>query len=161
MAPSLASIKEEHHYYPLLLYFRFEDPLYAVSRFCFVLLDLVTLIETALDERRFGSLAHSAPVTTLRQGALLLLTIVARNFPTGPSEPADAVRDSRARQSYAAAIARLGSDCIPARPDGADLYVAKRREWDPLVRRVAPILGYRMEEIDRRRPQDRSANPGA
>jgi len=27
-----------HHFYPLLFYFRFEEPLYAVSRFSFVLL---------------------------------------------------------------------------------------------------------------------------
>ena len=32
--------KEAHYFYPLLFYFRFEEPLYAVSRFCFVLLDI-------------------------------------------------------------------------------------------------------------------------
>jgi hypothetical protein len=49
LARSLAATKEAHHFYPLLFYFRFEAPLYAVSRFSFVLLELTTLIATALD----------------------------------------------------------------------------------------------------------------
>ncbi len=107
LARSLAATKEAHHFYPLLFYFRFEDPLYAVSRFSFVLLDLVTLIETALDERRCGSLVHSAPVTSLRQGTLLLLETLDRTFPTARYEPADAAETSRERQSWVTAIETL------------------------------------------------------
>lgn len=49
LARSLAATKEAHHFYPLLFYFRFKEPFYAVSRFSFVLLDAATLIDTALD----------------------------------------------------------------------------------------------------------------
>jgi hypothetical protein len=161
LARSLATMKEAHHFYPLLFYFRFEDPLYAVSRFSFVLLDLVTLIETGLDPRRCGSLVRSAPVTSLHQGTLLLLETLDRSFPTSkiqPPDPADAWRD---RQSYATAIDTLARAGLPTRFDGIDAYVDERRRWEPLIRRVAPTLGYTMDEIDRRRLQARRADSSA
>ena len=111
LARALAATKEAHHFYPLLFYFRFEDPLYSVSRFSFVVLDLVTLIGTALDQRRFGSLARSAPVTSLQQCALLLLATLDRNFPTrggsGPTRrtPAASGRATPSRSTRSAAPA--------------------------------------------------------
>lgn len=149
LVQSLAATKEAHHFYPLLFYFRFADPLYSVSRFSFVLLDLVTLIGTALDEGRYGSLMRSAAVTSLRRCTLLLLGTLDKNFPTARDGAADA---AQAGQSYAAAMETLGRAGVVVRPDGMERYVAERRKWEPLVRRVAPTLGYGMEEIDRRRP---------
>ena len=128
LARSLATMKEAHHFYPLLFYFRFEDPLYAVSRFSFVLLDLVTLIETALDQRRCGSLVRSAPVTSLRLGTLLLLQTLDQNFPTASNRPADRAETSRWQQSYNAAVDTLARAGIPTRPDGVERYVAERRQ---------------------------------
>ena len=42
-----------------------------------------------------------------------------------------------------------------------DRYVAERRQWEPLVRRIAPVLGYKMDEVDRRGSQGLPATPGA
>ncbi|MBV8400931.1 MAG: two pore domain potassium channel family protein [Acetobacteraceae bacterium] len=154
---SLAATKEAHHFYPLLFYFRFEEPLYSVSRFSFVLLDLVTLIGTALDERRYGSLIRSGPVTSLRQCALLLLGTLDKNLPTAEDQAAEVAQPRYHGQSYAAAIETFGRAGIVPRPDGKDRYVAERREWERLVGRVAPTLGFGVEEIDRRRPPDRAA----
>ena len=152
LARALAATKEAHHFYPLLFYFRFEDPLYSVSRFSFIVLDLVTLIGTALDQRRFRSLARSGPVASLRQCALLLLSTLDRNFPTG-EDPASVPADtSRTGQSYAAAIDTLGGAGVAVQSYGMDRYVAERRSWEPIVRRIAPALGYGMDEIDRRQP---------
>lgn len=151
LARSLAATKEAHHFYPLLFYFRFEEPLYSVSRFSFVLLDLTTLIETALDRQSHGSLIGSSPVTSLHRGALLLLETLDRNFPTAGDDRAGAAGEAwRHRQSYAAAMRTLAGAGIAAQPDGVEPYVAARREWEPLVHRVAPSLGTAMEEIDRR-----------
>jgi hypothetical protein len=147
---SLAATKEAHHFYPLLFYFRFEEPLYAVSRFCFVLLDATTLIETALDQRRYGTLAASAPVASIRRGARLLLETLDANFPTVRDRADDAAEAWRVRQSYLAATRALADASITVRTDGVDAYVAMRQEWETLVRRVAPTLGYHMSEIDRR-----------
>ena len=147
---SLAATKEAHHFYPLLFYFRFEEPLYAVSRFSFVLLDATTLIDTALDRDRYGALAASAPVAAVRRGARLLLETLDSHFPTVGNR-ADAPAETwRLRQSYGAAVLTLAGAEIATRPDGVDGYVAARIAWEPLVGRVAPTLGYAMPEIDRR-----------
>jgi hypothetical protein len=142
----LAVTKEAHHFYPLLFYFRFKDPLYSVSRLTFVLLDLTTLIDTTLDREKHKTLIRSAPVAAMRRGALMLLETLDRNFPTADESAAGA---SRPDASYAAAIATQQRAGIELRPDAAG-YSAQRSRWEPLVRRVAPTLGYRMEEIDRR-----------
>ena len=157
LARSLASTKEAHHFYPLLFYFRFEDPLYAVSRFSFVLLDVVTLIRTALDQQQCRSLVRSMPVEALRQCTLLLLETLDRSFPTFGTEQPDAGCD-RSRQSYTAAVQRLARAGVPTRWDGMDCYVAERREWETLVRRVAPTLGYSINDIERRHPQSEPAS---
>jgi hypothetical protein len=153
LVSSLAATKEAHHFYPLLFYFRFEEPLYSVSRFGFVLLDLTTLIDTALDYERFGSLIGSAPVASLRRGTTLLLETLDRNFPTIGRRFGDTEEAWRLRQSYAAATRRLACAGIAVQTDGVERYVATRSEWEPLVRRVAPALGYAMDDIDRREPE--------
>lgn len=143
----LTQAKEAHHFYPLLFYFRFEDPVYSVSRFSFVLLDLTTLIATALDPRRYGGLQRSAAVTAIRECALLLLDMLDRNFPTaGGDSPVSSSEDS-----FAAAVATLRIAGIDVRSD-AHAYADQRRRWEPLVRRVASSLGYRMDQIEHRSP---------
>lgn len=142
----LAKTKEAHHFYPLLFYFRFREPLYSVSRFGFILLDLTTLIETALDRK---SLARSAPIESLRRGTVMLLETLDRNFPTADEKRAGAAGSPSHEQSYAAALATLRSGGIEVRPD-PEAYAERRGRWEPLIRRVAPTFGYRMDEIDRR-----------
>ena len=161
VARSLVATKEAHQFYPLLFYFRFENPLYSVSRFSFVALDLVTLIGTALDEQRFRSLIHSAPVASLHECALLLLATLDHNLPTGTDLGVNPAEVLLTGQSYNAAIETLGRAGITARTDGMDRYVAERRQWEPLVRRIAPVLGYKMDEVDRRGSQGLPATPGA
>jgi len=154
---SLAATKEAHHFYPLLFYFRFNEPRYAVSRFCFVLLDLTTLIDSALDRRRYGALRDSAPVASLHRGALLLLQTLDENLPTSQARQCDGAEAWRARQSYAAASKVLGRQGIAIAPDGIDAYVDARRTWEPLVRGVAPTLGYTLDTIERRAVEERSS----
>lgn len=143
----LAVVKEAHHFYPLLFYFRFKEPIYSVSRLSFVLLDLTTLIATTLDLEKHKTLVRSAPVAALRRGAVLLLETLDRNFPTASENGTEAPQD----ESYAAAVRTLQRAGIEARPDGAR-YARERGEWEPLIGRVAPTLGYRMDEIDARQP---------
>jgi hypothetical protein len=153
LAQSLAAIKEAHHFYPLLFYFRFEDPLYSVSRMSFVLLDLTALIGSALEEGRYGALVNSAPVASLHRGALLLLRTLDRSFPSGGDQPGETADTWQDRQSYVAATETLARAGVAAQLGGVERYVADRRQWEPLVRRVAPTLGYTFDEIDRRRPE--------
>src|SRR3954465_15742500 len=143
----LTATKEAHHFYPLLFYFRFREPMYSVSRLSFILLDLATLIDTTLDRQKHKLLVRSAPVDALRRGALLLLETLDQNFPTADEGPTDPLRYD---ESYAAAITTLQRAGIEVRPASAS-YAEQRGRWEPLVRRVAPILKYQMDEIDCRR----------
>ena len=136
----LAATKEAHHFYPLLFYFRFEEPLYSVSRFSFVLLDLTTLIESILDRRQYGALVNAAPVKSLREAAMLLLETLDRHLPAASNRSTDAARTWNDRNDYIAASEILTRTGITARPDGFDRYVAARGAWEPLVRRVAARL---------------------
>ena len=60
MQAEMASFKESHHFYSVLLYFRFKEPYYAVSRLALVNLDAVTLIKSALSDQHSGWLKESA-----------------------------------------------------------------------------------------------------
>lgn len=155
LARSLAATKEAHHFYPLLFYFRFKEPFYAVSRFSFVLLDAVTLIETALDRRRYGAVVASASVASLRRGVDLLLKTLQSHFPTADEHVDDAIDTWHLRQSYLDAIQTLKGAEIAVQTNGIEPYVAARQAWEPAIQRVAPVLGYAMTEIDSRRTDDR------
>ncbi|MGP4806313.1 hypothetical protein ACSV5G_21325 [Agrobacterium cavarae] len=154
LARSLALTKEAH-FYPLLFYFRFEEPLYSASRVTFVLLDLTTLIDTALDQQKYSALIRSAPVASLRRCAQLLLKTLDRHFPTVDENQTDAETASFDR-SYAAALHVLRCGSIKTQPNAAR-YADQRGEWESLVRRVGPALGYGMDEIDCRRSRKEAA----
>lgn len=149
LARSLALTKEAHHFYPLLFYFCFGEPLYSVSRMTFVLLDLTTLIDTALDQEKNAALVRSAPVASLQQCTRLLPATLDRNFPTVDEKTGSRTGDFEG--TYAAAVAVLRNAGIETKPDAAP-YADQRIQWEPQVRRVAPTLGYDMKEIDCREP---------
>ncbi|MDX3911408.1 MAG: hypothetical protein QHC67_16595 [Sphingobium sp.] len=56
---------------------------------------------------------------------------------------------------YAAALDRLRRAGIDVQPNGKS-YADQRGQWEPLVRRVAPTLGFEMDEIDCRRSPNRA-----
>ncbi|WP_374294608.1 hypothetical protein [Sphingomonas sp.] len=146
----LTATKEAHHFYPLLFYFRINDARYAVSRFGFVLLDLVTLIDTVLDQDRYATLIASSPVASLRRGTTLLLETLDAHFPTRGGREGRPEAIWAMRQSIVAAIRTLEESGIAVHHDGVDDYVSRRQAWDALTCRVAPAMGYTMIEIDRR-----------
>lgn len=155
IAGSMTAVKETHHFYPALFYFRFHNPAYAVSHFTLVALDTVSLIESALDEECYGWLPKSAVVAQLQRSSLTLVTILTDTFvpattPEGCSAPDSQTLDGW-RHRYHHAILRLQEAGIQTTSNtrrGAEHYVTLRSEWDPLVRRLAPSMAYSMEEID-------------
>ncbi|MBB6219843.1 hypothetical protein GGI64_004372 [Rhizobium leguminosarum] len=155
LARLLAMTKEAHHFYPLLFYFRFREPFYSVSRFSFILLDLTTLIETTLDRQQHSALVRSAPVVSLQSCARLLLATLDRNFPTVGEKQMQS-RTGDFASSCAAVLETLRRAGIKTNPD-AQRYADQRGQWEPLVRRVGPKLGYDMNEIDCRRTREEGA----
>src|SRR4051812_25020049 len=112
LASDMRGVKESHHFYPVLVYFRFNEPYYTLSRLTTVLLDAVTLIRSGLDDEQFASLKESAAVNGMWRGAVrvlasgddVLLRGGLRNAPTpGP----DAATFDRWRSRDQARLPRL------------------------------------------------------
>ena len=152
LAGQVAAIKETHHFYPVLFYFRFEETFYAASRMLLVMLDASALIRTALDPRELGWLQKSAGLAELERSSALLLRTLKENFPVHEGPSADGTQSrERGRLRYEQALLRLREADIPTRANpeaGAREYVELRARWEPDIAAVAPALGYRMEEVD-------------
>src|SRR5206468_2955783 len=153
LAGQVAAIKETHHFYPLLFYFRFEDPFYAMSRVLLIALDAAALIRTALDPRELGWLQESAAVSEVERTSALLLRMLNESFPVRPEPSTDSARSpERWRVRYEQAVQRLHAAGIATRADpetGAREYVELRTQWEPGIDALAPALGFRIEEVDR------------
>ncbi len=153
LAVKVTEAKEANHFYPVLFYFRFSEPHYAVSRFALVALDSVTLIKSALDDEKYEWLKESASVAQLWRASMLMLNNLTANFLSGEmgeKQPDDETRE-RWRRRYQAALQRFrqaGIETIADETAGFEIYVSLRAEWDDLIASLAPLLAYETEEID-------------
>lgn len=153
LAVKATEAKEAHHFYQVLFYFRFREPHYSVSRFTLVALDSITLIKSALDDRKYEWLKESASVTHLWRACMLLLNNLTENFlpgEAGEKQPDDETRE-RWRRRYQAAIQKFrqaGIETVADEAAGFEIYVSLRAEWNHLIASLAPLLAYEMKEID-------------
>ena len=155
LAHEMTQAKESHHFYPVLFYFRFREPAYAIPRFTLVSLDAVALIRTTMDDDEYAWLKKSGAVAQLDSSARLLLETVWNTFLRGvvhePSHtPYDKTRDLWHRR-YFAALRRLrqaGIRTIANEQAGVEDYVNLRSEWNGYISRMGPLLAYSPEEID-------------
>ena len=151
----IVGVKESHHFYSVLVYFRFAEPHYALSRVALVTLDAVTLIKSALDDERYGWLKESAAVEQLWRASMRMSTLLADSFlPGGMPEPkgdADASTRDRWQQRYLAALRRLreaGIETIRDDANGAETYAALRARWDRYVKAFADHMLHDLDAID-------------
>ncbi|WP_377805904.1 two pore domain potassium channel family protein [Azospirillum sp. A29] len=151
----LTQAKEAHHFYPVLFYFRFSDPYHSVSRSTLVVLDTVSLIESALDDQKYRWLKQAGAVAQLREASMMLVTSLENTFlpqgaPDREAQPDQQTRDLwRAR--YDAALQRLRQAGIQVAADGqagAEAYISCRMQWDHHITNLAPSMAYSIEEID-------------
>jgi hypothetical protein len=154
LSGAVAAMKETHHFYPVLFYFRFPVTYYSVSSISTVALDAVSLILSALDEREFGWLQESGAVTELWAASRLVITSLAATFLSGRAidpVPPSAEASERWGRRYRLALRRLqqaGIRTVSDEQAGARHYVALRAEWDGTVGQLASALAYTREEID-------------
>jgi hypothetical protein len=157
-ASALTNVKETHHFYPVLCYFRFTEARYSMARAAFVTLDSAALIRTALDARQFGWVRRSAAVEQLEGSARMLLETLARESgrPTGHVDGNEAA--VRCHRRFTAAVARLQNAGIEVTADveaGAAEYVRLRTGWDVAAVGLADFLGYTRQQIDVSTAKDR------
>jgi hypothetical protein len=155
LAHGLSGVRESHHFYPVLFYFRFKETYYSVSRMALVSLDAVALLRSGLDDERFGWLKKSAAVEQLgRASNLLVRTLDDAFLATDKSSPErgnESGDREEWRRRYVRALARFKQAGLETRADektGADEYVRLRAAWDGAIRQLAPALAYSMDQVD-------------
>jgi hypothetical protein len=153
LAQAIARVKEAHHFYPVLFYFRFEKPIYAVSRITNVALDTVSLIRSALDPSEYRWLIESGAVTETWDASLLLLNTLESTFLDNAADRATPDADTRDRwaQRFFRATRRLqeaGIALVPDLHEAANTYIDLRSQWSSHVKNLAPAMRYSEQEID-------------
>jgi hypothetical protein len=160
-AAETTRVKESHHFYPILFYFRFRETYYSVSRRDLTSLDTVSLLKSALDEKEFGWLRHSAAVEQLWHASLLELKTLASNF--APEADMDAPPDEERRalwqRRYEMALERMKRAGIKTSKSGADHYISLRTEWDRYILSLAPHFAFDIDEIDPALAKVKKQNP--
>ena len=145
-----ASVKESHHFYHMLFYFRFREPYYSVSRTSLTALDTVSLIKSALDNEEYGWLKESAAVDDLWRGTMKELQTLAKSFL--PDEDIDVPPDSQTRERwrrrYEVGVERIKAAGIKTTEGGVEDYISLRSQWDRHITLLAPKFAYEMNEID-------------
>ena len=157
VADEVMNFYESQHFYPILIYFRFGDPKYAVSRKTLIVFDAVSLIRTALDAERYAGFVQSTPVTQLWGGAMRATQMMARTFLGEPPErdrDVDAATAERWRRRFRDAVERLRASGIETARDedaAAGRYVALRRQWQCYVDSFTRYMQRTTQEVE---PQD-------
>lgn len=154
-AGQLTQIKEAHHFYPVLFYFRFREPYYSVSRSVLLALDTVSLIECAFDDRKAGWIKRSAGLREMRTASLMLVLTLEKTFLGREPQRiccGDTLQNCDAwRARYYRALSRLAHAGVPVREDeatGARMYLEARSGWDRLIPPLAAAMAYSMEDVD-------------
>jgi len=153
MGAEVAELHEVHHFYAVLLYFRFPEPYYALGRGVLVTLDLVTLIKSALDDARYAWVKESAAVTQIWRGAMRTVTelsvvFLPQGLPEGEPDPKDVARWRRRYQGALRRLREAGIATIADEAAGADNYVTLRAQWDRYVHAFAQHMIHPMDVID-------------
>lgn len=156
LASDVSEVKESHHFYPLLFYFRFAEPYYSVSQTSTVLLDSVSLLKSALSDEDYRWLKQSATVAQCWRAAMLLVDMLNEVFLRGeraqPRGPAEADARERWRTRYMAALDRMRQAGIKTISDpaiGFETYVGLRERWDGRIARLRASMLYEADEIDK------------
>jgi hypothetical protein len=149
----LINVYESHHFYSSLIHFRFGERFYALPRIMLLAMETITLVESALDDRRHAFLKNSAQARRMWEGGMQLLTELADVFlpiAVGEHRADQGTRDIW-RRRYDEALARLRREGIEVSDEsnhGFDRYVELREKWDAYIVEFARYLGYPMDEVD-------------
>ena len=147
-ADFLRQMYQTNRFYPVLRYFHYREPCYALPRILLIALDTATLLRSGLDKDRYARLMHSPSLDDLFESAMCLIQELSGNAPQRKSPPAAL---EAWRKHYHATAARLSQVGVAVRSDldaGASEYIAARIQWDPSIHVLAEIMLYEWESIE-------------
>jgi hypothetical protein len=153
LGDAMAEMKETHHFYPVLFYFRFQESYYSVSAQAHLALDTVSLIRSTLAGKDTVWLQESAAVESLWRVAQMLVVTLETTFLPGDPPLAKTVNPDERQCWHAhweAVVSRLAEAGIAvAREEAAaQAYIDLRAQWWPHIARLAPAMAYRREDIE-------------
>jgi hypothetical protein len=151
LATSMANLREVHEFYPVLCYFRFTTPCYAISRMTLLSLDAVSLIRSALETEENRWVAESGSITQLWNASMTLLKRLQSTFVPGEPGPAPESEgeERKWRERYAEAVEALRAAGIRTRGmDAVQAYIEQRSKWQPHIEELAQYLQFTMADVD-------------
>jgi hypothetical protein len=164
LASAFSQLKEIHHFYPVLLYFRFQEAHYSLSFMTGMVLDCASLIQSAIEAKQYEWLQRSGTLAELWSGSLLLLDMSQEVFdPAKPSGSKQRTTESDVEQwrhHYLRSLElfkRVGIQPAPDVEAGARQYIELRTEWAPKINVLARSMLYPLEQVD----PSSSANQGS
>lgn len=139
----LRHVCQSHAFYPVLRYFHYTDPAFALPRVLLVALDSSTLLRTTVAGDESEVLLASRSLEELELASIDLLEHLVRH--PGDRLPDDHEEVWRRRHEHAIAALRLSGFEVAADPDR---YVALRRVWEPRLRSLTRNMRYEWDDID-------------
>ena len=165
LASSVIQLKEMHHFYPVLLYFRFKEAYYSVSFMTGMVLDCASLIESGTDAKEYAWLQSSGTLAELWSGSLLLLDMIQGVFGPakgrGPKRRTTESDVEQWRHHYLRSLdlfKRAGIQPAPDVEQGASRYIELRTEWAHKINALAQSMLYPIEDVDPGSGMETSSN---
>ena len=149
---AMGAMKEAHHFYPVLFYFRFRQPYYSVSAQAHLVLDAVSLIRSTLADENASWLKEAAAVEARwRVARMLVVTLETAFLASDLPEaiPASSVERRRWRADWERSAARLAREgiAVDRGETAAQAYFELRARWSPHINRLALAMAYRPTDI--------------
>jgi hypothetical protein len=135
---SLRHMYQSHRSYPVLRYFHYREPYYALPTIVRVTLDCTALIKSALDPEAYAAVVCSTRVAETERAATALLEELVPHAVA--KEPTVDDLDGW-RKRYHAAIACLREAGVRTTPcdDGERRYIDARSQWNFAVEHLATV----------------------
>ncbi|MRI57005.1 two pore domain potassium channel family protein [Methylobacterium sp. DB1607] len=153
LSEGMAEMKEAHHFYPVLFYFRFQQPYYSVSAQADLALDTASLIRSSLAGEDAAWLKQAAAVEALwRVSQMMVVTLETAFLERDPpvAKAVDPCERRRWRAHWERSVSRLAEAgiAVAREENAAQAYLDLRAQWWPHIARLAPAMAYRSRDIE-------------
>jgi hypothetical protein len=136
----LTEMLESHHFYPILLYFRFPKIRYGIPRILMITMDTISIFKSTLDEKRYFRQINSVSANELWGSGISLLSHFGKVIlpkSTDDGLPVDhEMHQIKWKNHYFVALEKLQQYGVETRKnpeEGVREYIHYRRQWEPYV----------------------------